>query len=76
MEQLKDFRVELDNRNEKLSYKMRESVTRKIPIAIIIGQKEVDNNLVSYREAGSEETTTVSIEEFIKILNDKIKNKN
>jgi len=76
-ENLKDnYRVELDDRNEKLGYKMRESVTRKIPIAIIIGQKEVDNNLVSYREAGSEETTTVSIEEFIKILNDKIKNKN
>ena len=54
---------------------MRESVTRKIPVTVIIGQKEVDNNLVSYREAGSEETTTLSYEKFIKYLEDKISNR-
>ena len=75
-EKLKDnYRIELDDRNEKLGYKMRESVTRKIPVTVIIGQKEVDNNLVSYREAGSEETTTLSYEEFIKYLEDKISNR-
>ncbi|MBQ7031675.1 MAG: threonine--tRNA ligase [Bacilli bacterium] len=75
-ENLKDnYRVELDDRNEKLGYKMRESVTRKIPVTVIIGQKEVDNNLVSYREAGSEETTTLSYEKFIKYLEDKISNR-
>jgi len=74
-EKLKDYRVELDNRNEKLGYKMRESVTRKIPITLIIGQKEVDSNLVSFRESGSEETTTVTIDEFIEIVEDKISNR-
>ena len=70
-----NFRVELDSRDEKLSYKMRESVIRKIPYTIILGQKEVDNNTISYRPHGSEETITVNKNEFIKLINDKIKNK-
>lgn len=43
-EMLKDanYRVELDDSDEKLSYKMRESQIRKIPITLILGQKEVD----------------------------------
>jgi len=69
------FRVKLDDRNEKLSYKMRESVIKKIPYALILGQKEVDDNLISYRKYGSEETTTVSKDEFIKLINDEIKRK-
>ena len=73
---LENYRVELDSRDEKLSYKMRESVIRKIPITVIIGQKEVDNNTLSYRMYGSEETKTVSLSDFQKLLEDKIKNKN
>ena len=71
---LKDngFRVQLDDREEKLGYKMRESVMKKIPYSIILGQKEVDNKNISYRVHGSEETITVSKEEFIKLINDKI----
>ncbi len=72
---LASYRVELDKRNEKLGYKMRESVTRKIPVTVIIGQKEVDNNTISYRLYGSEETTTVNYEEFKKFIDDKIQNK-
>ena len=76
-EELKNngFRVELDDKNEKLGYKMRESVMKKIPYSIILGQKEVDNKNISYRTHGSEETITVSKEEFIKLINDKIKNR-
>ena len=69
------FRVELDDREEKLGYKMRESVMKKIPYSIILGQKEVDNRNISYRTHGSEETITVSKEDFIKLINDKIKNR-
>ena len=47
------FRVELDDRDEKLGYKMRESVMKKIPYSIILGQKEVDNKNISYRTHGS-----------------------
>ncbi len=70
-----DVRVELDSREEKMGYRMRESVMKKIPYTLVLGQNEVDNNLVSYRKFGSQETTTVSIEEFIKLINDVIKNK-
>ena len=67
----KGIRVELDDRDEKLGYKMRESVMKKIPYTIITGQNEVDNKTISYRMRSSEETITVSIDEFIdKILND------
>ena len=69
------FRVSLDARNEKLGYKLRESVIKKVPYMLILGQREVDEKLVSYRRAGSEETTTVSLEEFIELLNNDIKNK-
>ena len=69
------FRVELDARNEKLGYKLRESVIKKIPYMLILGQKEVDNKTVSYRRSGSEETTTVSLEEFINLIREDIKTK-
>ena len=69
------FRVSLDARNEKLGYKLRESVIKKVPYMLILGQREVDEKLVSYRRAGSEETTTVSLEEFIELLNNDIKDK-
>lgn len=69
------YRVELDSRNEKLSYKLRESVIKKIPYMLILGQKEVDNNTISYRRAGSEETITVSFEEFTKLLDEDVKNR-
>ena len=64
------YRVKLDDREEKLGYKMRESVMKKIPFAIIIGQNEVDNKSVSYRKYGSEETTTTSLDEFIKMIDE------
>ena len=69
------YRVSLDSRNEKLSYKMRESVVKKIPVTVILGQKEMDENLISYREFGSEETITVSKEEFLKYLEKRVEEK-
>ena len=71
----KGYRVTLDARNEKLSYKMRESVMKKIPVTVILGQKEVDENLISYREFGSEETTTVTKEEFLKYIEKRMEEK-
>ena len=68
-----NLRVELDDRDEKLGYKMRESVIKKKNYAVIIGNKELENNTVSFRKCGSEETTTLSIEEFITKILDEIK---
>ena len=70
-----NFRVEQDNREEKLGYKMRESVMRKIPYSLILGQKEVDNKTISYRKYGTEETVTVSKDEFVNLIKDTINNK-
>ena len=70
-----NIRVELDDRDEKMNYKIRESVTRKIPITIILGDKEKDNENISYRKYGSEETVTVSKDDFITLINNQIKNK-
>ena len=70
-----DIRVNLDDRNEKLSYKMRESQTKKIPLTLIIGDNEVNEKTVSYRVFGSKDTTTLSIDEFVQKINDAIKNK-
>ncbi len=72
---LKGFRVELDDRNEKLGYKMRESQTKKIPLTLILGDQERDDNTISYRRHGERDTKTVSIDKFIEIINDSIKNK-
>ncbi len=69
------YRVNFDSRDEKLSYKMRESVMKKIPVTVILGQKEMDENFISYREFGSEETKTVSKEEFLKYLENRIEEK-
>lgn len=70
-----DFRVSLDSRDEKLGYRMRESVTNKIPFALIIGDKERDDSSISYRKYGTNETVSVSKEEFINLLREMIKNK-
>lgn len=69
------YRVDIDARNEKLGYKLRESVIKKIPYMLILGQKEVDDKTVSYRRAGSEETTTVTMKEFLELLQSDIDNK-
>ncbi|MDD4187533.1 MAG: threonine--tRNA ligase [Bacilli bacterium] len=69
------FRTSLDAREEKLSYKIRESQTNKIPITIIIGDKEVDANNLTYRIYGKEESISIPLDEFIKKLNEKIINK-
>ena len=62
-----NIRVELDDRDEKLSYRMRESQTRKISYTLIIGDKERDNKEISYRLFGQTKTITLS-EEVIDCL--------
>ena len=70
-----DIRVTLDNRDEKLNYKMRESVISKVPYTLILGDKERDNNMISYRLRGSNETISVSKDEFIKLIKNDIESK-
>ena len=62
------IRVKIDDRDEKMGYKMRESQTKKIPLTLVLGDKEVETDSVSYREFGKQETTTVSSGEFINLV--------
>lgn len=71
----KGIRLELDAREEKLSYKMRESQTRKIPYTLILGDKEKEGGSISYRVHGSKETHTLSISDFVEMLLLKIEKK-
>ena len=68
-------RVKIDDRDEKMGYKMRESQTKKIPLTLVLGDKEVEDNGVSYREFGKTETTTISSEEFINLITKCIEDK-
>ena len=68
-----NIRVNLDDRDEKLSYKMRDSQSHKIPYTVIIGDKEKDNKNISYRLFGHKETETKSLKEFEKMLLKEIK---
>ena len=70
-----NIRCELDDRDEKLGYKMRESQTRKIPYTLVIGDKERDSNSVNYRRHGSQEALSVSVEEFIDMIVNEIETK-
>ncbi len=67
-----NIRVNLDDRNEKLSYKMRESQTKKNPITLILGDKEVENNTISYRKFGSAKTYTLPKSDFYKLVKETI----
>jgi threonyl-tRNA synthetase len=68
-------RVEKDERDEKLGYKIREAQTKKIPYQLVVGDKEVENNEVTYRRYGEQEQTTVKVEDFIKLIVEEIANK-
>lgn len=70
-----NIRCELDARDEKLSYKMRESQTKKIPVTIILGDKERDNNQISFRRFQSQQTTTLEQQAFINEITNEIKEK-
>lgn len=66
----KGIRAEVDIRNEKISYKVREHSVQKIPYILILGKKEVENGTVTLRTFGSEEQTTLPIEEAAQYILD------
>ncbi|PTI48085.1 threonine--tRNA ligase [Staphylococcus succinus] len=66
-------RVEIDDRNEKMGYKIREAQMQKIPYQIVVGDKEVENNEVNVRKYGSQDQETVEKDTFIWDLVDEIR---
>ena len=69
------IRAEIDSREEKLGYKNRETQTSKIPYSLVIGDKEVESSLVTYRKYGETDQITVEYRKFEKLLKKVIKNK-
>ncbi len=61
-----DIRVELDEREEKLGYKIREAQTLKIPYQLVLGDKEVAAELVTFRRYGEQEQVTLPLADFVK----------
>lgn len=70
------LRVEIDNREEKLGYKMRESQMQKIPYVLVIGDEEMKQQSLNYRRHGKADQTAIGISEFVKMLKEEITNKN
>ena len=75
--QLKDagFRVNLDDRAEKVGYKIRQAQLKKINYMLVVGQQEVDSNKLVVRARDGEEIKDVSVEDFIEKLNKEVKEK-
>ncbi|MGX7078187.1 threonine--tRNA ligase [Globicatella sanguinis] len=69
------FRVEMDLRNEKLGYKIREAQTSKVPYQIVIGDQEVADGTVNVRPYGSQKSETLSFEDFVARLTKEVENK-
>ena len=77
MQELDDneIRVTLDESDEKFGYKMRQSVMSKVPYTLILGDNEMKDDTISYRNRGSTETKNMKLDEFISMLKEEIKTK-
>ena len=69
------MRADLDIRNEKIGYKVREHSLQKIPAILCIGKREAEEGTVAVRRFGSKAQTTLPIEEFIEQFNIEIQEK-
>jgi threonyl-tRNA synthetase len=70
-----DIRVELDNRNEKIGYKIREAQMQKVPYMLIVGDKEIENNAVAVRDRKEGDRGSVNLDDFIVNIQKEIKDK-
>ena len=68
------LRVSIDNRDEKLNYKIRESQTKKTPYTLVLGDNEVQARAATYRKFGTNQSVTLSLDEFVNKLVDEVKN--
>ncbi len=70
-----DIRAELDERDEKLGYKIREAQTKKIPYQLVIGDNEVKDNTLNVRMYGHTESQTMQVNDFINMIKEEISTK-
>ena len=69
------FRVTMDDRNEKIGYKIREAQVHKVPYMVVIGDKDEEKGIISVRERKTGETTPMELSEFIEKLTYEVKEK-
>ena len=69
------IRVNLDDREEKVGYKMREAIIGKYPYILVLGDNEKQNKTITYRTSQSEEKVTLSLEEFVNKVKEELENK-
>jgi len=72
---LQGIRVEVDTRDEKIGYKIREAQTKKIPISLVLGDNEIEENAVNIRRYGEKKTETLSYKEFETLIKNEIDDK-
>ncbi|MDF0480455.1 threonine--tRNA ligase [Vagococcus sp. PNs007] len=68
------LRFEVDERNEKMGYKIRASQTQKIPYQLVVGDKEVEAGEVNVRRYGSKETASMSLEDYVALVTKEVAN--
>jgi len=69
------IRVEIDDRSEKIGYKIREAQLEKVPYMLLVGDKDIENNTVSIRDRRDGDIGSMSIEEFIAKITEEVANK-
>lgn len=69
------IRVSLDDREEKVGYKMREAIISKNPYILVLGDNETKDRTVTYRTSQSEEKVTITLDEFVSKVKEEIENK-
>ena len=69
------LRVEVDDRSEKLGYKLREAQLEKVPYMLVVGDKDIENNTVSVRSRKEGDKGAMAIDEFIKAVKEEIDTK-
>lgn len=75
LKELGKFRISIDSKNEKIGKKIREAQLNKVPYMLILGQKEVENNVISVRSRDKGDLGSISLEDFVENLKIEIKNK-
>ncbi|MBB3867703.1 threonine--tRNA ligase [Parageobacillus toebii NBRC 107807] len=71
--QSQGFRVEVDERDEKIGYKIREAQIQKIPYMLVVGDKEMAENAVNVRKYGEQKSETMSLDDFIAALKEEVR---
>ena len=71
----KQIRVEVDERNEKIGYKIREAQLSKVPYMLVVGDKEAESNKVSVRNNKQGDLGQMDVEEFINKIVEEIENR-